>query len=349
MPRTGRHPLKGVVEAPKMTNKLTITTIVYIPTLSGYWQESLEIFQLFIDSLYKNTIQPFDLMVFDNGSCSEVQEYLLNLRNSGRIQFLILSQFNLGKTGALSILLTTASGDFVTYADSDLFFLPGWLDNTLNIFNTFPKAGKVTALPIVMNTSSEIFEKIFSNALVDATKDPSITIEAGVLVPEDLLNAHRLSLGETIEQYQTRIQKRKDLLLRKDNCEVLISGADHQFTIKRSAIDSILPLKNEHPEVKGDAIYTPILEHRLAEAGYWQLSTPGYYVHHMGNHVPDFRNELPWLSQESFVSSLDYGTSLLAKTLRIQNRSFLYRLFRLNFLRKILKKIHLYTYRLLYE
>lgn len=349
MPRTGRHPLKGVKSTTKLTKDLTITTIVYIPMLSGYWQESLEVFKLFIDSIYKNTNQPFDLMVFDNGSCTDVQDYLLYLRSIDKIQFLILSQHNLGKTGALSFLLSAAPGNFVTYADSDLYFLPGWLENSLAVFNEFPKAGKVTALPIVMNTSSKIFDEIFSNALTDAKKDPSITVEAGVLVQNNLLDAHRLSLGESVEQYQSRISNRKDILLRKNNCEVLVSGADHQFTINRSALNSIIPLRVDNQEVKGDAIYSPILEYCLSSAGYWQLSTTGYFVHHMGNHIPDFKNELPWVSQEEFHSGFVKVTGPLVNKVMYKKGSFLYHLYHAKFVRMLLKKIHLFSYRLLYE
>ena len=35
---------------------------------------------------------PFDLMVFDNGSCPEVREFLVKEKEEGRIQYLILSE-----------------------------------------------------------------------------------------------------------------------------------------------------------------------------------------------------------------------------------------------------------------
>lgn len=350
MPRIGRHPLKGTADIPQHVNNLSIITIVYIPVLSGYWQEGLDVLKLFFISLYQNTKIPFDLMVFDNGSCREVQNFLIELKNSGKIQYLILSQNNLRKTGALNYLLSAAQGEYVAYADSDVYFLPGWLENSLEVLSVFPEAGKVTALPIVMDTSSGLFESIFSGALISATNDPSITIETGTLVSDNLLNAHCLSLGESSEQYRLRINQRRDILLKRMECEVLLSGADVQFTIRRDAIKAVLPLQVETPEEQGDSIYSPVLEFRLAQHGFWQLSTPGYYIHHMGNHVPDFKSELPWLDPSIFSATQmnEHQPILKAKTSNLPHK-FVDRLRKSRPVRRLLKRIHLLSYRLLYE
>jgi glycosyltransferase involved in cell wall biosynthesis len=348
MPRTARHPLKMALEAPPPPKALTVTTIVYIPALAGYWEEGLNILKLFVQSVYKNTSQPFDLVVLDNGSCPEVLEYLIELKNKGDIQSLILSHKNLGKTRALNLLLKAAPGRFVTYADSDVYFLPGWFESTERVFNTFPKAGKVTALPIVMNTYSDSFDRYFSLALKEAQADPAIMVRVGEIVPDDLLNAHRLSLGETSEQYQVRIQPRRDIQIEKMDFQALISGVDFQFTISRAALDAILPLEAEKSLIAGDAIYTPILEQRLAENGYWQLSTTGYFVHHLGNHIPEFDKELPWLAAED-LPVIDPEMLLRTRTADKQQNKIAYRIIHNRFIRKFLKKVHLVSYRLLYE
>ncbi len=95
--------------------------------------------KLFFDSLYANTGQPFDMMVFDNGSCEEVQDYLLDLKHNGKIQYLIFSQQNLKKLGALNFLLSAAPGEYIAYADSDVYFLQGWLDESLKVLAAFPE------------------------------------------------------------------------------------------------------------------------------------------------------------------------------------------------------------------
>ena len=140
MPRTGRHPLKKkIIEDQILPSPITIATIVYIPTLSNYWRNALEVLKLFFKSLEKSTSHKYDLMVFDNGSCSEVVKYLTRLNRNGAIQYYIRSDKNLRKLGALNYLLKSAPGDYVSFADSDVYFLDGWLDKSLEVLKSFQK------------------------------------------------------------------------------------------------------------------------------------------------------------------------------------------------------------------
>ena len=56
-----------------------------------------------------------------------------------------------------------------------------------------------------------------------------------------------------------------------------------------------MPLVITRDEDYYDPIYSPILEKKLDENGWWQLSTIDYLIHHMGNQIPDFEAELPWI------------------------------------------------------
>lgn len=352
MPRVGRHPLKDKsikIKDPEI-QRVTVTTITYIPMLAGYWQESLEVLKLFFESLYAHTPQPFDLMVFDNGSCDEVKSYLADLQKQGKIQYLVFSEQNLRKLGALNFLLSAAPGEYIAYADSDVYFLPGWLEESLKILETFPEAAKVTALPIVMDTSSPIFYDVFSGPLKAGYSDPSIEIEEGIIVPDFYIDAHRVSLGETKQQYDNRINQRKDYLIRRGDCEALISGSDFQFTITQKALDQVLPLQFDAQRFGGDSIYSPILEHSLVEKGFWQISTKGYYVHHMGNKVPDLVKELPWLN---LSASLNIKENIMLNQKENSGTNnqprLINRFVNISFVRKLLKRLHTYTYRLLFE
>ena len=67
---------------------------------------------------------PFDLMVFDNGSCAEVRDFLVKEKEEGRIQYLILSEKNMGKGGAWNVMLAGAPGEIIAYTDCGRFILP---------------------------------------------------------------------------------------------------------------------------------------------------------------------------------------------------------------------------------
>ena len=335
MPRIGRHPLKEKsINKPQINPKeITITTIVYIPSMSDYWSNSFDVLKLFFDSLLKNTQPVYDLMVFDNGSCKRIIEYLIDLRDRGIIQYLILSEKNHRKLGALNFLLQSAPGKYISYADSDVFFLPEWLNKSLDILKTFPKAGKVTALPIVGGDTTVISRQSYLEAL----NDESINVQTGKIVQDKYILAHLKSLGRKFENLSSN--DRKDTLLIKKEANALLSTADFQFTIKKNAVKDVLPLVITRDEDYYDPIYSPILEKKLDEYGWWQLSTMDYLIHHMGNQIPDFEAELPWVKNSDFNS---YNNIELfkqkSKKIAIQS----------TFIRKIIKKVHTWSYQKLY-
>ena len=104
MTRIGQNPAKIGMQA-YQPQKLGLATITYIPSMEGYFRDSLAILKLTLESLHQNTSEPFDLLVFDNGSCAEVQNELTQLHHEGAIRWLILSNDNLGKTGAQNSIL----------------------------------------------------------------------------------------------------------------------------------------------------------------------------------------------------------------------------------------------------
>src|SRR5512139_936818 len=97
--RIGSHPLKKTakMDPPK---DITVQMVTFIPFLSGYFEQSLDVLRTSLESLWDNTDLPFDLMIFDNGSCAEVREYLLEQQRQHKIQFLFLSDTNVGLPGA---------------------------------------------------------------------------------------------------------------------------------------------------------------------------------------------------------------------------------------------------------
>ena len=117
---------------------------------------TLDVLKVSLESMRKDAGLPFDLMVFDNGSCAEVRDFLVNEKEEGRIQYLILSEKNMGKGGAWNVMLTGAPGEIIAYTDSDVLFSPNWLSRSVEILETFPNVGMVTARPF--RTPPEFYE-----------------------------------------------------------------------------------------------------------------------------------------------------------------------------------------------
>src|SRR5512140_3052752 len=144
--RKGQNPAKFVKDVAR-PQRITVALLNYIPFLSGFYAETLDVLKACMRSLAADAGQPFDLMVFDNGSCAEVRDFLVSEKEDGRIQYLILSEKNIGKGGAWNIILPGAPGEIISYTDSDVLFSPNWLVRSVEILETFPKVGMVTARP----------------------------------------------------------------------------------------------------------------------------------------------------------------------------------------------------------
>ncbi len=144
--RVGQNPAR-FVEKVAQPAVITVTVVNCIPFLSGYYEQSLEVLKACLNSIHENTPESHDLMVFDNHSCQEVRQYLQDAYQRGIIQYLILSDKNIGKLGAWNFLFGAAEGKYVVFSDGDILFRPGWLPASLELFETFPNVGMVTARP----------------------------------------------------------------------------------------------------------------------------------------------------------------------------------------------------------
>ena len=144
--RKGQNPAKFVKDVAR-PERITVALLNYIPFLSGFYAETLDVLKVSLESMRKDAGLPFDLMVFDNGSCPEVRDFLVKEKEEGRIQYLILSEKNMGKGGAWNVMLAGAPGEIIAYTDSDVLFSPNWLSRSVEILETFPNVGMVTARP----------------------------------------------------------------------------------------------------------------------------------------------------------------------------------------------------------
>src|SRR3972149_2532548 len=148
--RKGQNPAKFVRQVVQ-PQRITVAVLNFIPFTGGVFAQTLDILKLCLGRIWRSADLPYDLMVFDNGSCQEAIDFLVEAQDEGKIQYLILSEKNLGKGGAWNIMLDAAPGELVVYTDNDAFFYPGWLSRSVHILETFPNTGMVTSRPFRTN------------------------------------------------------------------------------------------------------------------------------------------------------------------------------------------------------
>lgn len=272
--RVGQNPAKSIESVPQPA-KVTVAVLSYIPFLSGYYAHSLEVLRICLQSLRESTPEAFDLLVFDNASCDEVRDYLANEHRQMRIQYLVLSDKNVGKGGAWNFIFQAAPGEFIAYADSDIRFYPGWLADSLAILEAFPQAGMVTARP--MRTP----EAYYNASLEWARSQPDVSLENGRFIPWEVYRQHVLSLGTGEEQAREWYNSRSDWQLTRNGVSALVGAAHFQFTARKSNLQQFLPFNMDRPmgQVRS-------LDEQVNQAGYLRLTTCEPQVVHMGNQVP---------------------------------------------------------------
>lgn len=272
--RVGQNPIKSV-ESIAPPAPVTVVVINYIPFLSGYYAQSLDVFKLCLQSLLANTEGAYDLMVFDNGSCTEVREFLLAQQKAGHIQYLTLAERNLGKPGAWNIALAAAPGEFVAYADSDVYFYPGWLPASLAALKTFLQAGMVTAMPML------IPEKYSTATLRWAKKQRGVKVERGALLVWEDFWRHARSLGDTEEQARLFYDENQAVRISHKSKRYYAGAAHFQFTARKSVLQEVLPIPAEKPMGR-----VRLLDEAVNALGYLRLCTETWYVQHLGNVLP---------------------------------------------------------------
>jgi glycosyltransferase involved in cell wall biosynthesis len=297
--RKGQNPAKFVKDVAR-PERITVALLNYIPFLSGFYAETLDVLKVSLESMRRDAGLPFDLMVFDNGSCPEVRDFLVQEKDEGRIQYLILSEKNMGKGGAWNVMLTGAPGGIIAYTDSDVLFSPNWLKRSVEILETFPNVGMVTARPF--RTPPEFYESTLQWARDNAT------LAEGQFIPWETFLEFNLSLGQTEEENKKVYAETRDWRItyrpakspqgeRSDREQaegaqskdvVAYAGASHwQFTAYKSTLQQFLPFDMDKPmgQVRQ-------LDKRMNDAGLLRLMVSDPLAMNMSNTLGYLRGEL---------------------------------------------------------
>jgi glycosyltransferase involved in cell wall biosynthesis len=316
--RIGQNPAKFVNNVSKPAN-ITVAVLNYIPYQQGFYAEALDVLKACLQSVYFEQKQTFDLMVFDNGSCEEVQDFLLSEFRNHTIQYLILSEKNLGKGGAWNIIFDAAPGEFIAYADSDVYFHENWLDESLKIMQTFPNVGMVTARPFFT-------KKEFSSHTISwAHSQPNVIFEQGKMIPWETFLEFDLSLGQELNTIEQEYQSNDIEKITLDGVSAIIGGSHWQFLTRKNVINEFLPFDMDRPmgQVKQ-------LDKRMNEAGFLRLMTSVTYADNMSNTLK--------------VNTLERSSN--DKTKKIKNN---YKLLDLPLVKKVLLGLHHRIFLLYYD
>jgi len=275
MTRFGMNPArnKNISYSP---SRVTAAMMTYIPNLEGYFMHRLEVLKLSLDSLIHSVAGQTDIMILNNGSCSQVREYLDRQLESGKINYLIHSRRNLGVIGGFKILFNAAPGEIIAYSDDDVLYYLGWLEAHLNILDTFPKSGMVSGAPV--GYSSEHAVKAVEDFI--SSKPPGLTIQEKPRV-EAWEESWAVSTGRPVSEHLQAVLDTPNKHLVYHGVEAVQSAKHFQFITPKNVICEAFS-----PDWSGslmDGLVT--LDESVDKLGYLRLTTPQRLARHIGNTI----------------------------------------------------------------
>jgi hypothetical protein len=185
----------------------------------------------------------------------------------------------MGKGGAWNVMLAGAPGEIIAYSDSDVLFSPNWLKRSVEILETFPNVGMVTARPF--RTPPEFIESTLNWARDNAA------CEEGQFIPWETFLEFNLSLGQTEEENKKVYAETRDWRIQYQGVTAMAGASHWQFTAYKSTLQQFLPFDMDKPmgQVRQ-------LDKRMNDAGLLRLMVSDPLAMNMSNTLGYLRGEL---------------------------------------------------------
>ncbi len=272
--RKGQNPLKYNAEPLEYKNHRIVIPI-YIPNQEGYYKDLTKILAVSLDSLFQTIdLDKTNVTLISNGCCREALEIIQKYVDEGKVDRFLLCSENRGKLESVLSVTRGCHEDFITVSDADIFYYKGWLKETMDIFNTFPKAGTVSNLPTPHLLYTDNFSTHFDN-LFRAKK-------GHVLKEEDIRTIYS-SFGKSDAPHAEKYYKAKQKYIEKNGVKAIITTAHPSATYRREVFQ-YNPLERPkylfNKKYKADRRFLDIPGDGM---GFWRLATPRPMVYHLGN------------------------------------------------------------------
>lgn len=283
--RKGTNPAKFVARVAQ-PQRITVAVLNYIPFMSGFYAQTLDVLKTCLGTIWETTDLPYDLLVFDNGSCQEAIDFLTDAQDEGKIQYLMLSEKNMGKGGAWNMMLKAAPGEIIAYADNDVYFYPGWLSKSVQILEHFPRVGMVTSRPFRTNP------EYYSRTVEWAEQTGEVSLERGQFIPWEDFKAFDMSLGTAEDEVRQRYEATADVRLTYAGLTAQVGASHWQFVGYKAVIEEFLPFAMDKPmgQVKQ-------LDQRMNAAGYLRLMPVEFLAQNISN-------RLDWIHKPAAASPM---------------------------------------------
>lgn len=137
--------------------KVSVILVTWSPT-----KERMDLLKQTLKSLRESTDIPYELIVVDNGP-KEQTEFL----KTQKIDKHIINEINKGPGFCKNQAIEHITGDFVAFIDNDLTFKKGWLEESIEVLESYPKKKFIV---VACHTSCKFrkgsIKKLYENLIV---------------------------------------------------------------------------------------------------------------------------------------------------------------------------------------
>jgi hypothetical protein len=274
--RLGQNPSKAKGSPAYTPARVGTASLTFVPALEGYFRQALQVIEVHLASLRESLEQDCDICVFDNGSCPQVIDFLQEQWSRGLIDWLFLSRHNLGKNGALNWIFSSMPNELIAYSDSDVFFRKGWLEQSLELLDSFERAGMVSAQPVFFD-----FLKGKGQTARSIQASGAHMQILSVQARQEVLDEYCNGINATPEQRELFRQQQLTVAMNTSTGRRAVTSAtDMQFMLRKEVARQVVPFPIAGALTGIDAIEVPL---GIENAGYWILSLEEPLVWHIGN------------------------------------------------------------------
>ena len=215
------------------------------------------------------------ITIVNNGSCSDVKEYLDELFSLNKIHELIHTE-NIGKVNAILKGLVGNNIELVTISDADVLFLSNWQYETIKVFNHLPEAGVVGIVPQFniyrANCNNIIWYNLFNSKLKFLP----------IKNPNALIRFYD-SVGWKRDYNQAYLQYALNFKI-TDDFTVIVGSGHFVATYRKDIFEQIIPYLGY--KMGGNS--EKYLDDIPLNKNYWRVTTSDNFAYHMGNTIEDW-------------------------------------------------------------
>ena len=247
------------------------SAIVHLPNFEGYHEHRFEVVKTSLTTMRENAGLDCDILIWDNGSCQEFRDWLLNEYKPDGVVLVPNVGLTSGRAGLLRIVPPQT---IIALADDDMYYYPGWFKAQVELMNFFPNVGQVSGWPVRTQMR-------WGNTYTKDWARARAVLEEGKFIPEQWDRDFCTSIGRDWDFHVHYTKKDMDQRITYQGKQAYAVAHHCQFICKAGNLVDIL---NQNREAMSD---DKVLDNAVDNAQMLRLTTVERYVRHIGNVLDD--------------------------------------------------------------